>query len=326
MTRFLAILFLATACHGQTNAPLVGCDAASGTDSGEEIPIFGIIQPQIVRTRADGWAAMEPTKGVYNWTRFDNMLMLNTKTSIVVYASNLASLSNMVQPIMVFNVYGPPAFYTNQQDYITGETNYVAAILHRAPHRIQVIEFVNEPWFDWLPQCVTWQDAAAFTARLAIAVRVAVHSIDPTVLIAGPSLSIPDSGFYSVFAAWGGFWACDIVTFHDYRMSGLNSQSLTYTPYETYGPSIPNLAGCKADADSYSGGKPVYISEIGLGTYTNTISYCIEAGRVGIWAINATYFLGTATNLWQCNYWTTNGIPKPNGSAFLATLRAEQTP
>ena len=42
MTRLLAILLIATACHGQTNAPLIGCDSASGLDS-SELPWYKVV-------------------------------------------------------------------------------------------------------------------------------------------------------------------------------------------------------------------------------------------------------------------------------------------
>jgi len=129
-----------------------------------------------------------------------------------------------------------------------------------------------------------------------------------------------------VFAANGGFKACDIVTFHDYRMTGTGPDNAqTYTPYQNYGSNMPNLAGCVANCNKWSGGKPICVSELGLGTPKNVIAYCNLARRNGIWALCPTYWLGAATNLYQCGYWENGwpgGNPKANGRAFLATLRA----
>jgi hypothetical protein len=308
---------------------LVACDSASGKNSGELQPIFGVIQPRLVRSHGVWWRTIERAKGVYNWTAFDNMLAQNVVTNFALIASNLAPLTNAVQPLLMFNVFQPPAFYTNSQSaYIAGECAFVQALLRHAPHRIQIIEFINEPGggYEWVPQCSNWQQIATFTARLATAIRAAVAAVDPTIKIAGPSLTSPyDDNFFSVFAAHGGFKACDIVTFHDYRMTGTYPNAPTFTPNQSV-PGLPNLADCKANCDKWSGGKPVCVSELGLGTPENTVAYCIAAKRCGIWALCPTYFLGPATNLWECGYWDwTNppyGNPKPNGSAFLVTMRA----
>ena len=87
---------------------------------------------------------------------------------------------------------------------------------------------------------------------------------------------------------------------------------------------MPNLAACVANCDKWSGGKPVCVSELGLGTPENVIAYCIIAQRNDVWALCPTYWLGAATNLWECGYWQgyPRGRPKPNGAAFLATMRA----
>ncbi len=307
---------------------LVGCDSASGKDSGELPSIFGVIQPALVRSQCGGWSNLEPTKGVYNWGPFDAMLAHNTVTNFGNVAWNLAYLTNSFQPQIMFCVYGPPAFYTNSQTaYIAGECAFVQALLRHAPHRIQIIEFINEPGggYNWVPQCKTWQDIAAFTAKLANAVSTTARAVDSTVKIAGPSLTVPfDDNFFSVFAANGGFIACDIVTFHDYRMTGTGPDNArTYSPYQNYGSNMPNLADCKANCDKWAPGKPVCVSELGLGTPENVIAYVTVAQHCGIWALCPTYFLGPGTNLWECGYWDpSHHMPKPNGRAFLATMRA----
>jgi len=307
---------------------LIGADSASGRDSAELPRLYGQIRPAIVRSRAGGWRVLEPTKGVYDWTAFDAMLAHNTVTNFGNFPSKLARLTNATQPLLMFNVFAPPAFYTNSQAaFIDGECAFVQALLRHAPHRIQIIEFINEPGggYHWVPQCRTWQDIAAFTGKLATAVRAAVQSVDPTVRIAGPSLTVPcDDNFFSVFAANGGFKACDIVTFHDYRMTGTGPDNAqTYTPYQNYGSNMPNLAGCVANCNKWSGGKPICVSELGLGTPKNVIAYCNLARRYGIWALCPTYWHGAATNLYECGYWDyVRDTPKPNGRAFLTTLRA----
>lgn len=308
---------------------LVGCDSASGKNSGELQPIYGVIKPDLVRSQDVWWRTLEPTSGAYNWTAFDNMLAQNTVTNFASFGADHAPLTNAVQPLLMFNVVLPPAFYTNSQSaYIAGECAFVQALLRHAPHSIQIVEFINEPGggYNWVPQCTTWQQIATFTAQLAIAVRDAAHNVDPTVKIAGPSLSVPyDDQFFSVFAANGGFGACDIVTFHDYRMTGTYSNAPTYNPYQSV-PGLPDLAACKANCDRWSGGKPVCVSELGLGTPENTIAYCIAAKGCGIWALCPTYFLGASTNLWECGYWDSRkNTPKPNGRAFLTTMRAIAT-
>jgi len=308
---------------------LVGCDSASGKDSSELQPIYGVIKPDLVRSQGVWWKTLEPTSGAYNWTAFDSMLAQNTVTNFANFGADHALLTNATQPIIMFNVILPPAFYTNSQStYIAGECAFVQALLRHAPHSIQIVEFINEPsgGENWVPQCTNDQQIAVFTAQLAMAVRKAIQAIDSTVKIAGPSLSNPyDDGFFSVFAANGGFGACDIVTFHDYRMSGTYSNAPTFTPYQVE-QSFPDLAACAAECKKWAGGKPVCVSELGLGTPENTIAYCIAAKDCGIWALCPTYFLGTATNLWECGYWDSRkNTPKPNGRAFLTTMRVVAT-
>jgi hypothetical protein len=307
---------------------LIGGDSASGRDSAELPRIYSVIQPALIRSQGVWWSTLEPTQGVYNWKAFDAMLACNTPTNFCSFGANNAPLTNALQPLLMFNVFQPPAFYTNlQAAYIAGECAFVQALLKHAPGRIQIVEFTNEPGggYDWVPQCKTWQDIATFTAKLASAVSTAVLAVDYTVKIAGPSLTVPyDDNFFSVFAANGGFKACDIVTFHDYRMTGTGPDNArTYSPYQNYGPNMPNLAACIANCDKWSGGKPVCVSELGLGTPEDVIAYCIIAQRNGVWALCPTYWLGAATNLYQCGYWDSSAdTPKPNGRAFLATMRA----
>src|SRR5882724_2384918 len=165
---------------------LIGSDGASGRDSAELPAIYGIIRPGIVRIQAGGWRMLEPTNGIYDWSRFDASLFENIVVNISTQASNFAYLSNAPQPQIMFCVYGPPSFYTNSQAaFIGGETNFVKALLRHAPHRIQIIEFINEPGggYNWIPQCTNWQDIAAFTAKLANAVSTTARAVDSTVKI-----------------------------------------------------------------------------------------------------------------------------------------------
>jgi hypothetical protein len=309
---------------------LIGGDSASGRNSSELPGIYGQIQPAIVRAQAGGWRALEPAPGVYDWTMFDKMLVQNTVTSLCAYASNYAWLSNAPQPLLMFCVVYPPPFYTNSQAaFIGGETNFVKALLrHAPPHSIQIVEFINEPGggYSWIPGCTNWQQIAAFTGKLATAVGKVVHPLG--VKLAGPSLTMPfDDNFFSVFAANGGFKACNIVTFHDYRMTGTGwDNAQTYSPYEPYG-NAPNLVGCIANCNKWSGGKPICVSELGLGTPENVIAYCIIAQRKGVWSLCPTYWLGGSTNLYECGDWDwlsfpPFGSPQPKGAAFLATVRA----
>jgi len=75
-----------------------------------------------------------------------------------------------------------PSIPTRRPPTSAGECAFVQALLKRAPGRIQIVEFINEPGggYHWVPQCQTWQDIATFTAKLATAVRAAVRAIDST--------------------------------------------------------------------------------------------------------------------------------------------------
>ncbi len=328
MTRFLAILALltATVCHA---APmLIGSDAASQTDSMSVLNTYGQIQPGIIRIHSIRWDTVEIAPGVYDWTQMDKLMAYNTISFISTQlASNFAFLSNAVQPLIMFNVFMPPPFVTNSPiAYRVREGLFVRAVLLRYPKRIYAIEVINEPAGNPnLPQCHSWQDIAQFTAKLAIQVKAVLANTDSNVLVAGPSLTMPyDDNFFGVFAANGGFKACDIVTFHDYRMSGTGPDNArTYNPYENYGGT--NLAGCFDNANKWSGGKPICVSELGIGSLSNVIAYAIIAQRKGVWAVVPHYWLGCATNLYETGWWDgPNNCPKPSGIALIATVKGLQ--
>ena len=323
---------------------MLGTDAASGTDSAEYPRIYGQILVNQTNTWFRGqfvaWTDIERSPGVYVWTNnvvggirdfnsFDSWLAANTVTN---FDATIAPLP-INQPKIMFSIFHPPAFATNTQSaYIDAETNIVKAILRHAPGRIWSIEFGNEPWFDHLPGCTNVQDVALFWAHLAIAVRTAVHDVDPTVLIAGPSLSspYPDDNFASVFSSNGGYIACDLITFHDYRMSGTSgtTNDPTFTPTDNP-PGGTNLAACAANLNGWSGRKPIFVSELGLGIYvSNVIAYVTIADHVGIAGLAPTYFLGSYNNkLNTVGYWDyTNNCPAPNGAAYIATMKAVNPP
>ena len=311
---FLSLFLAGSVCVAQP--VLIGCDSASGRDSSELAKIYGVIKPDWVRSQGVNATDIEATPGVYGFTRLDAMLVQNDTTN-AFFNGQFQPVSS---PLIMFNIHNPPAWwFVSQAVYIKSECTLVAAILNHAPGRLHWIEFINEPNESWLPGCKTRQDAATFTARLAVAVRQTILAIDPTVREAGPSLSAPyDDTFISVFAANGGAGAITDWTFHDYRMSGTTTNSPTYSPFDT-GPNFPPLAGCVAELRKYAD-LPIYVTELGLGTADNASAYSIKAGKLHIAGLSPTYFLGCGQFLgyWQC---TTNA-PKPNGSAFLAALRA----
>lgn len=303
------------------HAFLIGCDAASGTDSSQLQPIFCQIVPGIVRSQGVWWSICEPKPGVYDFTTLKNMLAFNIVANFKAMGNPPGPLVNCTQPLIIFNIHGlhVPVFYTNgtQQAYIIGECNFVVALLKYArslypalgKNPIDILEYTNEPFTNIYPGCKTWQDTAIFTAKLAIAVKQAILATDPIVLTAGPTLTVPyDDNFFGVFAANGGFGATDIGTYH--------------ANVET--PDRP--AKTKASFDKYKKDIPVIGDELYLTTAEATIRYVVESHEAGIWALMPTYFLGPGTNITDYGYWQNYppGNPKPNGAAFLATMRAFQ--
>jgi hypothetical protein len=153
------------------------------------------------------------------------------------------------------------------------------------------------------------------------------------VLIAGPSLQQAyDNNFMSAFSAAGGFTNMDLVTFHDYRMSGESgtTNDATYTPTQNSDAVLlTNLAACVANLNGWSGRKPIFVTELGLGiAVSNVTAYVTIADQLGIGGLAPTYFLGDyMTNLNTLGYWNyITDRPSSNGAAYIATMAAVNPP
>jgi len=341
-----------------------GTDSASGTDNNELHDIFGkILNGQTntwMREQIVGWRSIETSPGFYNFNNtsittdffygamicrsFDNWLDQNIITNIPNVLPGGSYLTNCAQPKIMFNIIQPPSWliYTNctQAQYINAETNLVKAILTHEISKyghdyITWIEPVNEPYdgigSNVLPGCTTVSNTAWFVAQICQYVRRAIHDIDSNVGVGAPSLSSPyDNTFMMYFSLAGGFTNIDVVTYHDYRMSGTWSGNGGYSPSGNY--SYPyfmtNLASCVDNFNYWSGGLPIFASELGLGDPTDVVAYVDIAMQKGIAGLSPTYFLGAQSNdisgnilYYLTGYWSySNDVPALNGQAYISEM------
>jgi hypothetical protein len=115
-------------------------------------------------------------------------------------------------------------------------------------------------------------------------------------------------------------------------MSGTSgtTNDTTFTPTQNSdSPFITNLAACVSNLNGWSGGKPIFVTELGLGIpMSNVIAYVMMANQLKIGGLAPTYFLGNYnSNLNTVGYWNyAKDRPSPNGAAYIATMFSVNRP
>lgn len=200
------------------------------------------IQPAWVRTGAAGWDSVQATNGVWNWTELDAVIAKNPNRKLMAMA-----------------VGGSPPSWVQPTNLTTSYVTYVTALASRYKGKLAAIEIWNEPYLntfwnrpDWLPML----------AELFSAGRAAIKSVDPTILVLGPSWNSP--GFFGGTAALAehGFGAqIDGLSWHDYWAYQIAPDQAN-TLSNAGSPGILSRVQLHRDAAGFAG--PLFITELGV--------------------------------------------------------------
>jgi hypothetical protein len=199
------------------------------------------------------WRRVEPSRGVYDWPKFDQAVELERAHGIailgkLVYGSpwdNTAPAGT--DPISASRY--PPA---NIQDYV----DYAVLTVHRYKDRVHFWEIWNEENNAglWPPA----PDAARYT-QLLKATYTAIKAEDPTATVVLGGLSTgTDVGFLQGIQANGGWGSFDVLAIHSF-VAGPPDGSW----FEKWITDAKNILA------TY-GNKPIWITEFGWSTYTGS--------------------------------------------------------
>jgi hypothetical protein len=316
MKRLLPILcLLATVCRAKVIQP--GGESFSGTDSAQCGRLYGPNSPNPTWLRVNyvTWKMIEVRPGAYDFTAFDKLMWFCAPT-------NWPSIGwpgpVPPQPKLMWNITTPPPFYTNQRSYIIGEGNLIKAVLARYPNAFTWLEPVNEPdgGCNWLPGCSNVQQNADFTTRLIRACGSVAKSVQPSILIAGPSNTNPEDLTWNLYFD---FSVVDVVTWHEYRMNSAFAGGPQYSPYDSIpGQLLPFELDC-ATMRYFAQGRSMMITECSLGSVNNAATFPILAQKNGVTGIALVGIMAPGPlSFWD---WQNNCLA-PNGLAFSAAINA----
>jgi hypothetical protein len=199
------------------------------------------------------WKRVEPSRGVYDWPKFDQTVELERAHGIavlgkLVYGSLWSNSAPGGTPASSAVFYPP----SNIQDYV----DYAVATVHRYKDRVHAWEIWNEENYVgyWRPA----PNAAKYT-QLLKATYSAIKAEDPTATVVLGGLSTgPDASFLRGIRDNGGWGSFDVLAIHSY---------VTGTPdgsaYERWITDAKNIVA------SY-GSKPIWITEFGWSSYAGS--------------------------------------------------------
>jgi hypothetical protein len=171
------------------------------------------------------WPLLEPTKGVWDWTRMDdlvnravasNVQVLFTMALTPTWASARPNESNAYS-VNDSSAMGWAAEASNIADW----TNYVTKVATRYKGKIHYYEMWNEPNNNLMPLSF-FSGTYAKLAQLCFEAFRAIKAIDPTATVIGPSV-VANSAYLDNFLAAGGLGTFDKVGYHFY--TGYHSSS-----------------------------------------------------------------------------------------------------
>jgi len=200
------------------------------------------IQPGWARGGAGVWHLVQPSSGVWDWSRLDTMVATNAGRKILVAASSDY----------------PPA-WVQPVNLISNYAAYVTALVTRYQGRIAAVEIWNEPsptqfWNDpnWLQ----------ILANLHKAGSAAIKAVDSSVLVLGPAFSSAGAAGLLETLAQSDFSArIDGLSWHDYWAFKYPPDA-TVTLEDSLAPDIFGRGQTHRDAAGFAG--PLFITEMGL--------------------------------------------------------------
>lgn len=177
------------------------------------------------------WHRIEPEKGRFDWTFYDQLVDTAERHGISVYGL-IAYWSSWTKP------------YT--QEGIEDYARYCRALVSHYKDRIHYWEVYNEP------NIFFWSGPKALYPELLKAAYAAIKEADPTAHVLGCSTAGIDSGFIDMVNRAKAPY--DILTVHPYR------------PWLNEAAFIDDLRGAQKLTATDGKGKPVWITEMGWAT------------------------------------------------------------
>lgn len=199
------------------------------------------------------WNQIEPSRGTFNWPKFDQAVAVLDAHNIsvlgkLVYSARWASSAPAGTAASAVPYYPP----RSNADYAA----YARTVVHRYKGRVHTWEIWNEENLVnfWRPA----PNPAAYAALLK-ATYAAIKAEDPTAtVVLGGLAAGPDLTFLRSLVANGAWSSFDVLAIHAYIKGRPDS-----------GQIVPWMANAKAFVAAH-GAKPIWITEFGWSTYTGS--------------------------------------------------------
>lgn len=186
------------------------------------------------------WPLMEPSRGVFDWTRAD----------VIVAAA--AALGVVLQPVLVYSPSWAAAAF-NSAPSPADWSAFVTAFITRYRTAFPVVEMWNEP--DAGQAAHYWQDGDnAYVQDILIPGYAAVKSVNPAIQVEMGAPACATCGFIDAIYADGGGNSFDIAAYHDYNGDPIGAAELTHQSLLAHG----------------QGNKPIWVGEYGVSENTVT--------------------------------------------------------
>ena len=217
------------------------------------------------------WKRVEPTRGYFDWARFDQAVEIAASHQIellgkLVYSAPWAS-SAPAGTSASTAVYYPPA---STADFAA----YARAVVHRYKDRVHVWEIWNEP-----DTSLFWKPAPSPSAYAALlkAAYAAIKAEDPTATVVLGGLAGFDKPFLDGVRAAGAWSSFDGLGLHTYTIGAPERST-----------AMAWLDQAQSYVDRY-GTKPIWITELGWSTYSGSGS-----GYIGVSEADQAAYLARA--------------------------------
>jgi len=261
------------------------------------------------------WRAMERTKGVYDWTAYDELVgNLNKRgiraIGILCYSSSLYEEAvNFTNPL-TDKVQKSPASPQHPES-IAGFAKWAAAMAEHFKGSNIVWEIWNEPNISfWVPK----PDAAQYSA-LALATCKAIRATVPDAAIIGPATVRASLPYIEAVMSSGILEYLDAVSIHPYRKLALPETAIAdyqklRALIEKYTPSDKKQM-------------PIISSEWGYSTSTTGVPVDVQAAYIArMQLINV--MSGIPISVWYD--WKNDGVDSANNQSNYGTVMADLAP
>ena len=286
------------------------------------------------------WSEVETAAGVDTWTRLDGVFNAQAAAGKAICLTLFGTPGHQARADhkayadanAAQMIYGASLPYSACAPADpAAAAAFVTRVLARHPGKVKFVEVWNEPSFDGTTAPTQfWLGTAAQLVSLAQAVYTATKAADPTIQVLTPGFaSSPTLTAY--LTAGGGQWA-DGIAWHPYGHHSLQTTGVPDPSGEWGNYSLDILApesdpnhfsinGIRALADAHpsAAGKPLYITEFGVGAaaddpyfaaflampvgrqqvyWEQLLAECAAAGvrMLSLYAHGTTDFVGDTTN------------------------------